>query len=381
MGKPYRAPSPPPLPKVRVTQCPPFSVTGVDFTGALHVKNGGDERKVYICMFTCASTRAVHLEIVQDLTVESFLLAFRRFSSRKSLPRQMLSDNASTYLAAAEDLQKLFESDTLKETLGCQNITWHFIPKRAPWYSGFWERLIGLTKQAVKKTLGRAFITLPQLETIVVEVEAMLNDRPLTYVSSDITDPKPLTPSHLLYGRRILSVPYPLDDAEEIEDPTYTSGDNVRKQADRQGQLIRHFWSRWKKEYLTSLREFNKLKVGSNKQIIKRGDIVIVHDDKPRLQWKLAIVEDLIEGNDGLVQAAHVRTENCCTTRPIIKLYPLRYRVEVMMNMIKMLPMILSYQEMILCETMLLLLILQMIRSHPPGCVEREGSLLRHYGK
>ena len=115
LGKPYGAPSPPPLPKVRVTQCPPFSVTGVDFTGALHVKNGGDERKVYICLFTCASTRAVHLEIVQDLTVESFLLAFRRFFSRKSLPRQMLSDNASTYLAAAEDLQKLFESDTLND--------------------------------------------------------------------------------------------------------------------------------------------------------------------------------------------------------------------------------------------------------------------------
>ena len=85
-------------------------------------------------------------------------------------------------------------------------------------------------------------------------------------------DPEPLTPSHLLYGRRILSVPYPLDDTEEIEDPTYTSGD-VRKQADRQGQLIRHFWSRWKKEYLTSLREFNKLKVGSNKQI-KKGEIL-----------------------------------------------------------------------------------------------------------
>lgn len=323
-GKPYRAPNPPPLPKVRVTECPPFTVTGVDFTGALHVKNGEDERKVYICLFTCASTRAVHLEIVQDLTVESFLLAFRRFASRKSLPSKMLSDNASTYLAAAEDLQKLFESNTLKETLGCQNITWHFIPKRAPWYGGFWERLIGLTKQAIKKTLGRAFITLPQLETIVVEVEAMLNDRPLTYVSSDNSDPEPLTPSHLLYGRRIQSIPCPLDDPGEIEDPTYISGDNMRKRLDRRGKLIRDFWSRWKREYLTSLREFNRLKVlGSNKQIIKKGDVVIIHDDKPRLQWKLAIVENLIKGNDGLVRAAHVRTENHRTTRPIIKLYPL----------------------------------------------------------
>ena len=235
MGKPYRALSPPPSPKIHVTQCPLFSVTGVDFTGALHVKNGGGERKVYICLFTCASTRAVHLEIVQDLTMESFLLAFKRFASRKSLPRQMLIDNVSTYLAAAEDLQKLFESDTLKETLGYQNITWRFIPKCAPWYSRYWKCLIGLTKQAVKKILGRVFNTLPQLETIVVEVEAMLNNRPLTYVSSDIMDPEPLISSHLLYVRRILSVPHPHDEPEEIEDPTYISGDNVRKQADKQG--------------------------------------------------------------------------------------------------------------------------------------------------
>ena len=236
----------------------------------------------------------------------------------------MLSNNASTYLAAAEDLQKLFESDTLKETLGHQNITWHFILKRVPWYSGFWEHLIGLIKQAINKTLGRAFIALPQLETIVVEIEAMLNDRPLTYVSLNISDPEPFTLSHLLYGRRIQSVPHSLDDPEEIEYPTYVSEDSVRKQADRHGQLIRHFWPCWKKEYLTSLREFNKLKVsGSDKQIIRKGDVVIIHDKKLRLHWKLAIVEDLIKGNNGLVRPAHVRTENYRTTRPIVKLYPL----------------------------------------------------------
>ena len=152
-GKPYRAPDPPPLPKVRVEESNPFTITGVDFTGALYVKDTGGERKVYICLFTCACTRAVHLEIVTDLSVDTFLLAFRRFASRKSLPRQMISDNASTYLAAAEELRKLFESDALKEALTHHNVTWQFIPKRAPWYGGFWERLIGLTKQAVKKHL------------------------------------------------------------------------------------------------------------------------------------------------------------------------------------------------------------------------------------
>ena len=135
----------------------------------------------------------------------------------------MISDNASTYLAAAEELRKLFESDTLKTALAHQNVTWHFIPKRAPWHGGFWERLIGLTKQAVKKTLGRAFVTLPQLETIIVEIEAMLNDKPLTYVSSEFTDPEALTPAHLIYGRRILSIPHALGDPEELTDPSYIS--------------------------------------------------------------------------------------------------------------------------------------------------------------
>ena len=148
----------------------------MDFTGALFVKEGVQEKKVYICLFTCATTRAVHLDVVSDLTVETFLLAFRRFASRKSLPREMISDNASTYLATTEAIQKLLESEALKGALERRNITWELIPKKTPWYVGFWEHMIGLTKQAVKKTLGRAFISHQQLETIVVEVEAMLND-------------------------------------------------------------------------------------------------------------------------------------------------------------------------------------------------------------
>ena len=186
-GKPYTAPDPPPLPKVHVKQCRPFTITGVDFTGALFVREGrGEERKVYICLFAYASTRAVYIEVVPDLTAESFLLAFRKFSSRKSLPSKMLSDNASTFLAAADEPHQLFESDKIKESLQCQKVTWELIPKWAPWYGGFWERLIGLTKNAIKKTLGRSFISLAELETIATEIEVILNNRPLTYTFPQI---------------------------------------------------------------------------------------------------------------------------------------------------------------------------------------------------
>ena len=179
------------------------------------------------------------------LTVTEVILAFRRFASRRSLPSVMLSDNASTYLAAAEELRVLFKSDVIKEALGCQGVDWRFIPKCAPWYGGFWERLIGLTKQAIRKTLGRTFISLDQLQTVVVEIESMLNDRPLTYVNSDLQDPLPLTPSHLLYGRRIQQVPHALYDPEELHDPSVVNGVDLRKRVDRLTQLIEHFSSRW----------------------------------------------------------------------------------------------------------------------------------------
>ena len=104
-GKPYSKPDPPPLVKSRGNQVNPFVVTGVDFTGALYVRTTEGERKVYLCLFTCAASRAIHLEIVTDLTVESFLQAFRRFAGRRSIPKLLLSDNASTYLAAAEELK------------------------------------------------------------------------------------------------------------------------------------------------------------------------------------------------------------------------------------------------------------------------------------
>jgi len=100
-GKPYTIPDPPPLVKSRVGPTDPFAVTGVDFTGALYVRTSAGEGKVYLCLFTCAVSRAIHLEIVSDLSVESFLLAFRRFVGRWSMPKLLISDNGSTYLAAA----------------------------------------------------------------------------------------------------------------------------------------------------------------------------------------------------------------------------------------------------------------------------------------
>ena len=261
-----------------------------------------------------------------DLTERSFLQAFRRFAGRKSLPSRMVSDNASTFTASPDELKELFQSPSLKDAFTNRGVVWQFIPKRAPWFGGFWERLIGLTKNSLKNILGRSFITLPELQTIVVEIEAILNDRPLTYLSSEVQDDTPLTPSHLLYGRRITSLPYS-DNAGELEDPNFGGGSNLRKRNNLQAEILRRFWSRWQHEYLTSLREFHRSS-GNNEQTIKEGELVMVHDDKPRNTWKLAIIEELIRGNDGLVRAANIRTKNGRTSRPITKLYPLEVFAE-----------------------------------------------------
>ncbi len=304
----------------------PFTVTGVDFTGAIYVKTPQGQEKVYICLFTCANTRAVHLEVVPNLTVPTFMSAFRRFASRKSLPRIMVSDNASTYQSAAEELTLLFNSTELETNLSQRGIQWKFIPKRAPWYGGFWERLVGLTKNSLKKVLGKANVSLEELQTISTETEAILNDRPLTYVSSELKDEEPLTPSHLLYGRRITTLPHPLYEDDEISDATYEpEANNIDVQAKLRTHLVQHFWKRWRQEYLTSLREFHKT-TGNNSTEIRVGDVVHVHDDTKRVNWRLAIVESLIKGKDGLVRAANIKTSTGRTNRPITKLYPLEVR-------------------------------------------------------
>lgn len=211
----------------------------------------------------------------------------------------MLSDNAPTYLTAAEELKQLFQSPSLKESLSRQGVEWQFIPKRAQWYGVFWERLLGLSKRAILKTLGRALITLTELQTLAVEVEAILNDRPITYVSGDAVDEEPLTHP---YGRKITPLAYP-EIEDEVTDPTFGDDFDLKQRANKQALILQRFWYRLKQKYLTSLGEFHK-NTGSNKQPIRNEDVVLVHDETRRTAWKFAIVESLIKGK--------LLTQYCC---------------------------------------------------------------------
>ena len=163
-GKPYSRPDPSPLPSIRVKDARPFEITGVDFTWALYVKKIGSN-KVYICLLACGVMRVIHLEIVVDLTVETFLQALRRLAAWRSLPRILISINASTFQAAAKDLEELISSTQMSESLCLLGIQSKFIPRRANWYGRFWEHIISLTMMALRKVSGKACIIIPSHAT------------------------------------------------------------------------------------------------------------------------------------------------------------------------------------------------------------------------
>ena len=214
-----------PLPKERVTQAPPFSVTGLDHAGPLYC---GDYpgKKFYVLLFTCAVTRAVHLELVDSLSCEETLLAMRRFFARRGVCTILWSDNAKGFVAA---------STRLLETMGTEGPEWKFIAPRAPWWGGFWERVIGSVKSALRKTLGRQCLCRRELETLLQEVESCVNSRPLTFVGDELDSRQPLTPFHFLLGRASHS------DKAEITSAPELDSNHLSKLFEKQSEILQGF--------------------------------------------------------------------------------------------------------------------------------------------
>ena len=332
-GKSYNPPDPPPLPKSRVTEDPPFACTGIDFAGPLYVQNedkmSTEMAKVWICLYTCGVTRAVHLELVREMTTEAFLRSFKRFTARRGVPAKVISDNAKTFISAAKKLSALFDLPEVKGYLSSRKIEWSFNLEKAPWWGGFFERLVKSMKRCLKKVLKNSKVTFDELLTVVTEVEAILNSRPISYVSSEDIE-EPLTPSHLLCGRRLLSLPNAISDNGK-DDPDWQPNKNdLNRKRVHLESLIGHFWKRWHNEYLLELRESHRLRLKgtSKRQVICVGDVVVVRDDTPRVSWRIGRVEGLIEGEDHQVRGATIRMSSkgmkpSRLRRPIQALIPL----------------------------------------------------------
>ena len=325
-GRNYQLPPSPPLPMERVTHTRPFTVVGIDYTGSITIsKTSTVPTKVYVCLFTCAVTRAVHLELVEDLTAEAFLLAFRRFAARRSCPSVIISDNATNFKAGAEFLQNIPMQPQVVQELERRNIRWKFITPRSPWQGGFYERLIGIVKGCLRKVLFRRKISMGELHTILTEVEARVNNRPLTYVNELPDNLETITPSHLLCGHRInLSpiVPY-----IEGDDDEYNSSPQALNERYKYIQRILMRWQKlWANEYLTSLREKhygNRDPSRRFQQQLKVGDVVLLHSETPRETWPLARILEVYPDNQGMIRVVKVKTCQGELIRSIKFLYPL----------------------------------------------------------
>ena len=150
-------------------------------------------------MFTCCTTRAVHLELVPDLSATTFMNCFKQLSGRRGIPSKIVSDNGKTFRSASKIIMKIFNDDEVQKHFSTQRISWTFNLERAPWWGGFFERLIKSAKRCLKKVVGQSTLTYDELVTLIVEVESVLNSRPLTYLSLDDLS-EPVTLSHLICG-------------------------------------------------------------------------------------------------------------------------------------------------------------------------------------
>ncbi|XP_048590618.1 uncharacterized protein LOC116613876 [Nematostella vectensis] len=324
-GRAYAAPPEADLPDFRVRHAEPFSKVGVDFAGPLYYKGNTGMQKAYVALFSCCVTRALHLDLVEDLEETTFRRCLRRFAARRGAPTLIVSDNAKTFKVTAQALQRLYDHPEVQAYLETHRITWRFNLEKAPWWGGFYERMVGSVKRCLRKTLGEARLTFDELLTVLIEVESTLYDRPLTYVYNEIGD-EALTPAHLMYGRRLHSLPDEVVEPDDVRDGDHNS--RIKYLSAK----LSHFWKRWSGEYLTSLREFHCAhRDNEHRETVQVGDVVTVHDDgSKRNQWKIAVVEQLIKGRDDIVRGARVRLvtkgKPQRLDRPVQRLYPIEVR-------------------------------------------------------
>ena len=310
-----------PLPSQRLTpEEPPFTFTGLDYFGPVSTKLARKEFKRYGCLFTCLTSRAIHLEMSYDLTTESFLCALNRFIARRGRPKEIFSDNGTNFVGGERELREQLKAMN-QRNLDCwamrRDIKWHFIAARSPHWGGVWERLVQSVKKIMFSLLKGQRLTDELFQTTLAIVESILNDRPLTKVSTDAKDEDVLTPSMLLGARSSDSLPPGLFDKRELYSRKYWRQANY---------LADMFWRRWLKEYLPTLQ--SRSKWTTVEENLKTNEIVLVADDLlPRGQWPLGIIVEPLPGSDGLVRSAKVKFQGTVKTRPIVKLCRLEENV------------------------------------------------------
>lgn len=304
-----------PLPRDRITRAYPFQKCGVDFTGPIYVNTGAKVEKSYIALYTCTNIRAIHLELVQNQSTEAFLRSFRRMISRRGMISTFYSDNSLTFKSASQEMkryQAIMNGKGFKDFLIENNIEWKFIVDYAPWWGGFYERMMKSIKTPLKKILGRAVYSPDEIYTILTEVEAMVNSRPLTQVSDEASEMNYLTPASFLIGRPLVNVP-----VIPVKSPDKSKRKKeLNKLMVMQNRTLNQLWKMWREEYLRNLGTVPRNVADG--QCIKEGELVMVAEHCiPRTKWKLGVVVKCKAGPDKRVRTVWVKIPSGIISRPV----------------------------------------------------------------
>ena len=309
------------LPIERVTPDSVFEKTGLDYAGPLNIKYGHARKptliKAYVCIFVSLTVKAVHLELVSDLTTSAFIACLRRFVARRGLPTLLWSDNATNFVGAARELRELAQFLELAKTQGeisdfcsAKAIHWKFIPERSPNFGGLWEAAVRSFKTHFRRVVGDTKLTFEEATTVLTQIEACMNSRPLVPLPFDDDGVEALTPGHFLIGRALSSLP---DDSFSYQSLS------LLKRWHLVQAFVRHFWKRWHTEYLASLRKYTKWHYPTRN--LQVGDLVTIHEDNlvPG-KWPMARVSEVHPGKDGIVRVASVKTSSGTYKRPVSKI-------------------------------------------------------------
>ena len=302
------------LPLDRITpDLPPFTHVGIDYFGPIEVKRGRAHVKRWGVIFTCLVSRAVHLEVASHLNTDACINALRRFICRRGSVRSIRSDRGTNFVGAHKELEesvKQLDNDKIQNSLLKRGIDWMFNPPAGAHHGGVWERLIRSVKKVLYSVLKEQTLDDDALHTALCEVEAILNDRPITTVTNDLNDLEPLTPNHLLQLKTNPIMPPGL----------FQKRDLYSQRKWRQVQYLADlFWKRWIREYLPLMQERHKW--SQIKRNFTPGDVVVIIDDNaPRNSWLLGRVVKAFPGSKGLVRSVLVKTKSNIIQRPITKL-------------------------------------------------------------
>lgn len=307
-----------PLPRVRVIAERAFSQTGVDYCGPVMIKSG--RRKVspikaYICVFVCMVTRAVHLELVSSLSAEDFLATLSRFMARRGQCAKLFNDNGTNFVGANRILQYQFrefnKNKLVNDYLSSHTIEWHFIPPAAPHFGGLWEAAVQSAKRHLLRVTKGILLTYDETTTLFCKIEAVLNSRPLTPMSSDPVDFNVLTPGHFLVGEPLMLPP-----ERNMSDVPL----NRLRRFKLMQACMQRFWSRWSSEYLPQVQRKQKwIRMCRNVAV---GDLAILKEDNiPLMKWPLVRIIQVHPGADGVVRAVTIRnSQGLEFRRPSVKL-------------------------------------------------------------